>query len=251
MELHFQIKLDCYTHVLNSIGLSATYASDNPFIERMMKTAYPTDTRLKNLKLDKYADAFAVYYRIGDNQWLRTQEHGSNNYSHIAFEKSILKNTRWRKNYFKLIGDLVENTYIPLKREKKVAAVFASSVEMCSQLRAYLQDRFPKQIVKRYVQDDPVEHIYSCDILVTTVLSAGTAIDIPDLTSVYLTIAISSTQANIQTFGRLRKLADHKTEFYYLTCTDVAKHMEYDVNKRKMLKERAKSTHDYHTGVIL
>lgn len=251
LELHFQIKLDCYTHVPNSISLSATYSNDNPFLERMMKLAYPISTRLKDIQIDKYADAYPVFYKASDSRHLRTTELNSNNYSHIAFEKSIMRHKQWRENYLRMIGDIVQNTYIGLTRPKKVAAVFAASIAMCTLLKEYLSQRFPGKVVKRYVEDDSVDNVYSCDILVTTVLSAGTALDIPDLVAVYLTIAINSTQANIQTFGRLRKLADHKTEFYYFVCMDVAKHCEYHDNKLKMLKVRAKSVREYHSGVTI
>ncbi len=90
----------------------------------------------------------------------------------------------------------------------------------------------------RYVEDDPYDNVMNADISVSTIGSAGTGLDIPDLTTVILTVAINSSPSNIQGVGRLRQLKDKKTKFIYLTCSDIPKHREYHERKKVLLKEK-------------
>jgi hypothetical protein len=121
-------------------------------------------------------------------------------------------------------------------------------VEMCTQLTKHFSDKYPNLNVKRYVQDDPMENLLDAGIRFTTILSGGTAHDIPDLTTVILTIAIDSVQANVQAFGRLRELPDSAVQFYYFVCDDIPKHTQYHERKVQMLEKRAKSFREIFTG---
>ena len=75
--------------------------------------------------------------------------------------------------------------------------------------------------------------------------------DIPNLKTTILTIAVDSIQANIQTLGRLRKLDKIKTQFFYLTCNDIPKHVDYSARKKKMLLERAESFQEINAPFLL
>lgn len=87
------------------------------------------------------------------------------------------------------------------------------------------------------------------DIRVSTVLSAGTGIDIKNLRVCILTQALSSIKANIQAFGRLRELKGDTrgTQFYYLNCRNIPQHLIYHDKKVELLRERTKAqlTLDY------
>ena len=64
-----------------------------------------------------------------------------------------------------------------------------------------------------------------------------------------MTIAVDSIQSNVQTFGRLRKLSDCDTSFYYFVCDDIPKHLDYHKRKIEMFHERAYSFVDMNSGV--
>jgi len=104
--------------------------------------------------------------------------------------------------------------------------------------------------VKRYVEDDPYDNLMKPDIRVSTLQSAGTAVDIPNLATTVMTTAVSSSQANIQGLGRLREMKDGRVpEFVYFACVDIKKHMEYHEKKREMLKDRTLEYHIEHMGI--
>lgn len=250
-DFHFNTKLDLYTNIESSISLSATLLSNDPFMRRMYEMVYPSNTRFKGLALHKYVDSFAVHYRFRKPESIRTEEFGGRGYSHGAMEKSIMKNPVTLNNYFALIQQTIDNSFMRVVREKKVLVVFAASINMCTYMTQHFGRRYPDHTVKRYVEDDDQSNLFTADIVFTTLLSGGTLHDIPNLTTIILTVAVDSVQANIQSLGRLRELPDCATEFYYLVCQDIPKHLEYHNRKTVILGERAKSFRDILTGCVI
>jgi superfamily II DNA or RNA helicase len=248
-HFHQMFKLDLYTHVKQSISLSATLLSQDAFLERMYEVMFPRRTRPASLALNKYIDSYAVHYTFKAPEKLRTTEFGSKNYSHTALEKSILKHVPTKLNYFRLIDEAMRIGYFNHPRKKKKLAVYAASIEMCSQLTEYFSKKYPHLDIRRYCDDDDYNNVIEADIRFSTIGSSGTAIDIPDLTTVILTVALSSIQANIQVLGRLREIKDSNVEFYFFTADDIDKHAQYYTAKREMLNERARSFRDVYSGL--
>lgn len=79
----------------------------------------------------------------------------------------------------------------------------------------------------------------TADIIVSTIKSAGTAQDIPDLKVAILTQAVRKKEANIQTLGRLRKLKrwpEVTPVFVYLSNSAVPAHMKYHEAKKEIFR---------------
>jgi hypothetical protein len=252
MDLHLQCKIDLYSHVQESISLSATLLSDDPFISRMQDMLYPRKDRYDSGSLDKYIDSICVSYGLSDPDRVRTTEFGNTTYSHMAFEKSIMRNKSYIQNYLDLIDYVIKSSFLSLKRPKKKLAVYASSIDMCTILTQHFKMKYPGMDIRRYCENDPYENLLDPDIRFTTLLSASVGHDISDLTTVILTTNVVSIQSNIQCLGRLRKLSDdHPVEFYYFTCKDVEAHVKYHLQKEKMLEKRAKSIRVLDTGYLI
>ncbi len=262
LDWHLNFKIDLYTHCPKSIALSATMLSEQPFIASTYELAYPMSKRSQSIALDRYLDAMVVYYRFEKPEKIRTQELGRTNYSHTAFEKSVMKNMKVLHNYYGLIEHVMEVGFFQHPREKKSLLIFCASVEMCTSLVEHLKDKYPGRDVRRYVgtMNDPFDDLIDGEIVVSTIGSAGTAIDKPNLTNVILTIAVSSVKSNVQTFGRLRRLEsdglpgdapENQTQFHYFACSDIPKHLEYDQAKQQVLLERARTCVPYFSGRVL
>lgn len=252
MDIHLQAKIDMYTHVGHSISLSATLLSDDPFVSRMQEIMYPLIQRYEAGPLDKYIDAFAITYRLNNVELIRTTEWGSTTYSHVAFEKSIIRNKQLLNNYIKVIDYIISISYEKTKREKKKLLVFSATIDLCTELTRFFTNKYKDLDIRRYCEDDPYENLLEPDIRFSTILSAGTGHDIPDLTTCIMTTNISSTQSNIQALGRLRRLWDnHQVEFYYLYCSDIPKQVEYHVKKTELMQKRAKSIRMFDSGIVV
>lgn len=243
-DWHLNFKIELYTNVEKAIALSATLINNNPFLVKTYLISFPIEKRYKAHDLRKFIDATALIYNFKQNRVIRTKEFGSNNFSHHAVEKSIMKVPEVQSNYFKLIKETLDNFYLSEDYEYKKgekAAVFCASVEMCTRLTNYLASQYPSLTVRRYAESDAYENLIDPDIRVTTIGSGGTAHDIPMLTTVVLTQFVSSIQSNVQTFGRLRDLTPIKTRFVYFVCEGIDKSMSYHIDKEKIMAERAKS----------
>ena len=239
-----------HTHVPLFAGLSGTLINNDRFMTTQYETVFPKDSRAELPDNNRYIKTYPVSYSINAINKIRTTEWGSTFYSHHAFEQSIMKNHHLLQSYKKMIAHVVDIGYIKEYQKGDKVAIYASSIAMCTLLTEYFKKLYPHLDVRRFVQDDPHENIVEPDIIVTTILSGGTAHDIPNLRTVILTINIMSAQSNVQTSGRLRELKDRDVKFFFLWCMEVDKHKEYYEGRKEMLKDRVRFIKDYQYGLM-
>lgn len=240
-DFHFNFKLDLYTNVYKTISLSATLLSYDRFLSEIYEIMYPKVKRYNEALIHKFVHSHAVKYNISEKTHIKTSEYNSTTYSHLAFEKSAIKNNWFLTSYFELIDKIAQEGYFNHYAKGDKLIIFASSIDMVTRLTEYFNDKYPVYDVRRYVEDDPYENILDADIRITTVLSGGTAIDIPGLTCSILTIAINSVVSNLQSFGRLRDIPNRDVRFYYFVCNQIPKHLDYHNNKKELMAMYAKT----------
>lgn len=239
-DFHFNFKLDTYTHVIDSISLSATLLGDDDFVNRMYLVAYPMDNRYQGPEYDRYVNSIAVFYEVKEPNKLRYKDYVRKSYSHNMLEQSIVRHKELYKNYLEMIVRMIEAHHFDkdYKPGEKIL-IYCASIDFCTRLANHLKQVYPNKDVRRYVEDDPYDNLMTGEIVVSTLLSAGTGHDIAMLKTVLLTVAINSSQGNIQGFGRLRKLDNMQTRFIYLVCSSIKKHCEYHERKKTLLETRA------------
>ena len=166
--------------------------------------------------------------------------YGSSAYSHIAFEQSILKRDFLTRGYMRIIKDVLQTYYIDKCEEGDKCLIFVSTVQLATLLTEELQKSYSSEyMVARYCEDDPYENLLESDIIVSTNLSAGTGVDIPNLRVAIQTVSISSQVMNLQSLGRLRKLPGKDVRFCYIYSGNIAKQVEYHKRRIELFKERA------------
>lgn len=238
--IHLNIKMDQYTHVLKSMYLSATIKSSNPFINRMTEMAYPVSERYKGIAYDRYIGVTAIEYRLRNPKAFRWM--GKKGYSQTTYEQSIMRNRGALEHYTQMMIALVKDTYLECREKGQTCLVFAGFTDMCTHLTKALKKAFPKESIARYIAEDPFSNLLEHDIVVSTILSAGTAIDKYGLVTVLMSNGVDSIQSNEQTMGRLRRLKDWPNvtpKFYYLVCGDIPQHIVYHQRKVKLLEDKA------------
>ncbi len=240
MHYHAIFKILIYTNVKFQIGLSATLMSDDNLIERMHKVVYPDKYIYKGGELDRYTDVYAISYSMPDfyMKFIKTKNYGSNNYSHTAFEQSIIKRQDILQKYIRLIKANIEDYYIEDYKEQDKVIIFVSTVSMATRLSDALRSFYPEFKVKRYCEEDSYEEMLGGDIIVSTPISAGTALDIPRLRVAINTVSISSAPTNIQILGRLRKLKDRDVKYCYIYAGNIGKQKEYHLKRMELFKPR-------------
>ena len=250
-EFHFNFKQDLYTNVPTTISLSATLIHNDSFIVQMYKVMFPLEIRAKEIPLIKHAHATAVFYNLQYPNLAKTTNPGDNKYSHTAFEDYIISRPALLNKYLDMIYSTFSISYDKSPLDGKRGIIFAATIKMCTFIRDYMRVKYPKLDVERYTAIDPYENATEPDIIVSTLGSAGTAIDIKLLVTAFLTTAVDSIQANVQSFGRLREIPNEFTEFLYLVCLDLEKPLLYHQNKLEYLQNRAKSIKSVNSGWII
>jgi len=247
-DFHLNFKIDTYTHVHDSISLSATLMTKDPFLRSRYELAYPHNKRCEVGNLNKYIDASAYLYQFREPERIRTTEYGSTTYSHLAFEDSILKDKTLTENYFDMIAGLVTVDFARIKDEGEKFVVFCTRIQMCHELCKYLKRRFPEYDIRTYVGSedggpkDPYENLIDPVGRITTYGSAGTAQDIPMLRTNIMTISMDSLAGNIQVLGRTRVMKNGNTpRFVYTVAENIPKHMTHHKGREEILLQRARS----------
>jgi len=237
-EFHAVYRSELFTHCPLSIGLSATVESDKPFINNRAETLWPYFIRPPKIEHNKYIIVKNLWYHFQNRQHCPNFETFMG-YSHILFEKWAMKKNSRLLNFYTMIEDVLNRKHVLRAQPGQKAVIFCATKLMCTYIAEQLSAAFPSKNVKRYIQGDSYQkNLIESDITVTTLKSAGTAVDVPNLKTCICTVAVSSKQANEQAIGRLRVLRNYPgehPEFYFLSCQDIERHRIYAYDKARKL----------------
>jgi len=234
LEFYAVFKTALYFNADRFIGLSATLENKDKNIRRMYQTMFPADARISGLLEHKpYVDVHAVRYRMNMNKHIKYRR--AQGYNHILLEQSIMYNSVLLREYLNLIEHYVKEGYIAKRVKGDKGLIFVSSIKLATLLTNFLKRKYPKIDVRRYVEDDPYENLHEADLTISTNLAASVGHDIKQLIFVLQTVSISSIQTNLQSYGRLRKLENKETHFYYIYCKDIDNQVRMHMERKNVI----------------
>lgn len=242
-NIHLNIKMDLYTNIYKTIGLSATMQASNPFINKMTDMAYPIRDRYQGLAYVRYIDVYALEYRFAQGDKVRCKG-SKGEYSHVVFEQWLMRNPKLLDNYTNMILDYVEQEFIKPRKPEHTSIVFAATIDYCTHLTACAKARWPDLDIARYIGEDDYSRLMEAELVFSTVLSAGTAVDKYGLTDVFMSTSIDSIQSNEQAMGRLRELKqwpDMTPRFHYFFAGNIEKQVTYHERKKVLFEHKAKN----------
>lgn len=249
-DFHSNFKLDLYTHVPQSIELSATLNPSDDFLKKMYKLMLPMDCRYTGLAYDQYIAVTAIFYYFDNPKNIKFKRNGM--YSHTLFEDSIHKFVKVTKNYYSFIGRLLDTIFVREYKPLQKCLVFCGKIDTCNSVAAFLRQLYPQFKIGVFVGGSDETILKDSDIVVSTLQSCGTAKDIPNLVSVLTTVASDTNQGNEQALGRLRPIKaypDMVPRYYYLVCSDIPKHVQYHRTKLQTFHGKAKSHSSVNSGI--
>lgn len=240
-EYHALYTIFSRINVKRVIGSTATLDSHDRTTRNMYNILFPATARVSNLVVfTKYVNIVAVSFKILNAKRIRCKT--INGYSHIMVEKYIMRKRSLLTEYTNMLFYYIEEVYISkLDNYSQKLLIYANTIDFCTYLASVIKNRYPELDVRRYVEADSYENIMTANITVSTVKSAGTALDIPNLIAVIQTVSINSLQANLQTVGRLREIPGKEVYFYYLYTPDIHSQREYHNKRRELLAPRCKT----------
>lgn len=250
-DFHCNFRQDLYTHISQTNSLSGTLDSDDPTTNRLYEICWPLATRPPDVDYHRYIDMQALWYSINEPRRVRTVG-GTGQYSHVAFEQSIMRNKTMLNNYFDMLTAVVRKEFVDVFEKGQSMLVYFAMKEMCTLFRAHLKKKFPTLEVNRYVDEDDYDECFmKGDVVCTTYQSAGTAVDRPNLRNTFMTIALSTKQGNEQLLSRARPLKDWPNvtpKFIFLAAREIPKHVDYTQAKFEKLKDKVLSQREYQTS---
>lgn len=252
-HFHAIFKIILYSNVKFQLGLSATLISDDSVVSRVHRIVYTPKQTYEMHEMDRYIDVYALAYYIPQEmiRSIRTTNYGMNHYSHTAFEGSMMKTRTHLNFYVRLITANIEALYLDRYEKNDKCLVFVGTVKLATLLAKTYQTLLPHLKVNRYCEDDPVENLYESDLIISTVISSGTAVDIKDLRVVLQTVSISSAPQNIQNLGRLRKLDEGRdVRFGYLFAENITKQVQYHHRREELFSDRALSHRTFKAKTV-
>lgn len=253
-EFHNNYRIDLYTHLYKTLGLSATMVSSDAFKNKMYDIGYPVLQRHDGGGYNVYIGVTAVLYHMDPDVKVRYM--GAQGYSHTTFEESIMRHKGLLKSYLKIIDHAIYNRFVSVREEGQTSLVFFARVDLCTLMVERLKKMYPELNVVRYVgsENDSYEEFLEADIAVSTIGSAGTAVDKPNLRTSFMSTAIDSRQSNEQVLGRTRPLKDWPDvtpEFIYFGCVEIEQHCKYHRNKKEFFHGKVVSHMEMYSKYTL
>jgi len=240
-EFHNVVRSMLFINVGKFIGLTATLEARDGRTRRMYELIFPSEKRLREENVNRYINVLSVKYYLSNPKRVRYDK--GFGYSQAEYENSLFRNSDMLENYLKMIELLTKEFYLKRRSPGDKCLIFAGTVNMCKTIRDHLRNTIDDKTLKieKYNAEEDYNVLMDSDIIVSTILSSGTAVDIPNLTTVIQTVAIDSPNANKQTIGRLRDLKDKDVLFVYVWTPDIKQHRKYDKNRLKYFQDQGKN----------
>lgn len=235
----------------NTLCLSATYGSESRNMQTHFDEFVPKGFRYNPLPPEKYRDIINYSYNIKNVEKIKFVNYFTKAYSHATFEANLVRNPGISHRYIRVIITAIIKYHISKPKESRgKLLIFASTIGfievMVEYLKIILGDEFD---IRKYTSADSKSEILESDICVTTLGSAGTAIDIPGLGTIINTVSLSSTIANKQCFGRLRFNPDLDLRMVNIYTPSIRQQMVYVKKRLYELVDDIKTNTSAHSNI--
>jgi hypothetical protein len=247
-DLHFNYLLCASITVPLVIGLSATLVTRDKKIDKFQKQLFPIDARYDMLMVDPYITYIECQYQFPYNVTPQVTQRGSTAYSHVAYEAWLMNHPKFLIQFLGQLCRLATTTYLNRRKPGEKLLFFAMQNDMCEAIFNALEAYVPSDIkIALHITDSPYSTLLEHDIIVSSPIKAGAAVDIPGLIAVISTYMTASIQRLIQMLGRLRKIDGRDTIYVQLVGADIAKHIGYQTMNKDIVEERVA---EYHAMIL-
>jgi hypothetical protein len=256
--IHASIRQVIYSHVKRIMFLSATLVSDDQFINKMYTYIFGSPGERWKSEANRHISVRPLFHMTNRtllrNRKLRSD--GPRGYSHVNYEKSILKNKRLLKEYINFIDQTLRSSFLKDWEPGLKAIVLCSTVKMCETLKQYFKTKYPNMTWGGFYDGAKPAELYERDVVIGTPKGAGTGKDIPGLSVLIQTIAVNSVQLNLQIMGRLRpiklngKLLERDPLYIYFVNSDIRKHVEYHKKRLMDIRGKCKDVKPIYTNFV-
>lgn len=238
------VLIDLQSNIRHNIYLSATYGRSSQSGQAIFSLVFPTSVVYHNALRKKFTVVHPVSYSLGmggDESPFVKQK----GYNQALYENYILKILEFKREFMNVvIPEVLTRFYysrhqpqyrvLILCQTQKFAEAIAKAVMKYVNNNQFTDENgavFPRSIGVFFSGTTSQDELQK-DILISTVKSCGTGMDLKRLICCINTLSFSSSVLTVQMMGRLREIPGEETHFVDLWCRDVPSHHRH-INARK------------------
>lgn len=240
-HFHALSKLMLYSDAKLFLGSTATLRSNDRQLNRIYRIFVPESYRISNIiGYTAYVTTLPVMYRMELPKKFKYKR--AKGYNHILFEQSMMSFPVLKEQYYDMVLYYLKEFFFNIREKEDKVVIYFASIAMCVDFTKYIKKRYKKEKIIKYTGGDDYHDMLKHNIIISNVNMLGTAVDIPNLITVIQTVSIGSVQANLQNFGRLRKLGDRELHYVYFYCKDIKSQVNLHFERIKEIEPKSKAT---------
>lgn len=251
------ILIDMLSNVYKSFYLSATPARSNKEEQSIYKYVFSNTLYYKRSEMSTETSIpkkWVVYTTVVVNSHLnpnvyRFRVNRGKSMNQISYGKFVINNDR-KHTHFNCILELIRDIYT--KDDKSKVIIFVPLIETTENLQFFLSSKLSNDpefgydlTIRTMTSKNSAkekEYAKKADVIVTTIQSCGTGVDLPGLTSVICASPFASPVTAEQVFGRLR-FCGKKCFYYDIIDKSVPADNYFWKARKKVFEHLALETH--------
>lgn len=244
-------RIDLCTNVEHNIYLSATYARSDKSGKAIFNRIYPIEMRYGEGDVKKYTKVYGISYTLG-----LTQEDGDSfkvakGYLHALYESSLVRLKKHRLvPYVKILSQVIYTYWYKLRKPGQKLLILCRTQKLVLALTKRISKRYPNCKVEAYFSGNATMGsraiLDKADIIISTMNSASTGVDIKNLKTCINTVSFASEPLAAQTLGRLRELPGDETIFVDFYNSDVISHRYHYQARKSVYATKAASIEEVY-----
>ena len=237
-----QIDLRC--NIRNNIYLSATYQRSDPTGRRIFDLVYPPELRFGDQFGTKYTTVNMIQYHLGIHTEVMRRFKVAKGYLHAKYEGYLLKKRYYFTSYIQdVLLPVIRMYWIVNKKEGQRLLILCQTKAFVQAVADAIRFDLKDYKLKVYFSGDKskegnVKNL-EADIIVSTMKSCSTGVDIKGLKTCINTVSFASEPQAAQTMGRLRQIPGEDTFFVDLWNGEVPTHFHHKRSRLGVYRTKA------------
>ena len=205
------LRIDFHTNVKKTFYLTATFRRTDQKVQKVFDIAFKNVRKYgTELKVDrKHINYVINYFNSKPPTALKYSFHGNRGFKIHPYSNYLVENEIFYNALYKLLDQFT--TF------EGSVLILVASIEGCNLVKSYVQNRYPDEnvtVLHSKVDKDKRELAMEGSIIISTIQSFGTGVDLRGLRFCINTIPYSSTVTADQLSGRLREYDSESYSIY-------------------------------------
>lgn len=240
-------QIDLRTNLEHNIYLSATYKRSDYSGKKIFNLIYPEELRFGSQFSTKYTTVILARYSLFLVPTVIRKFKVEKGYLHAKYENYLRKH---KKYYFKALMDdailpMIRRYYLEKRKEGQRLLILCQTKVFVIDVAEYIQEALKDEKLDIRVFFSGESGAYgkeenkSADVIVSTMKSCSTGVDIKDLKTCICTVSYASEPLAEQTMGRLRQIPGEDTYFIDLWNYDIPSHYNHKMSRAMVYRSKA------------